>query len=234
MSVLVVAPTYNEVENIGSFISKLMFLDSELHVLVIDDGSPDGTADEVRRQQQQYPGRVFLQCRPGKLGLVSAYVQGFTWAIEQGVYRTVVQMDTDGQHDIAFLPAMLAASSPNTLIIGSRYVKGGQVVGFSLSRRLLSRSANLYANVIGRSGVNDSTGAYRVWDIDLLSSIDWSSIKAVGYGGLVEILVLVRRSGGNIIEMPITFGQRVAGESKMDRRMIFEGMRAIWTTARTA
>jgi dolichol-phosphate mannosyltransferase len=210
--VLVVVPTYNERENVERAISGIRRLG--YHVLVVDDSSPDGTADIVHRMAQDDPG-LQLKQRSGKLGLGSAYVDGFRHGLEQG-YELFVEMDADGSHRPEHLPAIVAeARRTGGLTIGSRYVAGGTIVGWNWHRRLLSWGANVYCRAMLGLRVRDCTAGYRCYPRALLSAIELDRVFSQGYSFQVEMLYRSVKLGFPVTEVPIRFEDRIAGQSKV-------------------
>lgn len=203
---LVVIPTYNEAESIGEILSALKPLDCD--VLVIDDGSPDGTAQVVRDLG------VEVVERSGKLGLGNAYRTGFSIAIDRG-YTYVIQMDADGSHQIADLERMMDWIGSADLIIGSRYVADGGVANWSKFRRFISKSANTYANTLLSLGVKDTTSGFRIYTSALLKKMEISTIRSEGYCFQIEMTRRAISRGGSVAEVPITFIERAHGVSKM-------------------
>jgi dolichol-phosphate mannosyltransferase len=230
---LVVIPTYDEASNIGPMITAVLAAVPEAQVLVVDDASPDGTATVVERLAGELDaGRVELLRRPAKAGLGTAYRDGFAWGMQRG-HDVLVQMDADFQHDPAELTDLLAALNTGAdAVIGSRYVPGGSVpAAWPWHRKLLSRGANLYARTVLRLPVRDVTAGFRVHRRGVLERVDLASIRADGYGfqiGLTHRSVL---AGATITEVPIQFGERTSGTSKMSLRIMVE---AFWLVATTA
>ena len=223
MRLLVVLPTYNEVLNVETMLRTLRSVVPAADVLVVDDASPDETGDAAERVAEEL-GRVSVLRRPGKSGLGSAYRAGFSWGIEHG-YDTFVEIDCDFSHDPAALPSLLAAAERYEVVIGSRYVPGGHIPQWKLSRRLLSRGGNQYASMMLGLGVADSTAGYRVYSRSALEKIDYQSVRADGYGFQIEMTYRARRGGATITEVPISFGDRLCGESKMSSNIVYE---ALW------
>jgi dolichol-phosphate mannosyltransferase len=220
---LVVLPTYNEAENIVEVLDLVRAAAPEADVLVVDDGSPDGTADLAETWGHDHGGVSVLR-REGKQGLGSAYRAGFTQGLERG-YGVLVEMDSDLQHDPAMLPALIHAVNDGAdLAIGSRYVPGGAVPGWKMSRRLISQVGNLYAALVLGMHVRDATAGFRAYGADALGRIDLTRIGADGYGFQIEMAYTVDRQGGRIVEVPITFGNRVRGTSKMSTRIVAEAL----------
>jgi dolichol-phosphate mannosyltransferase len=218
---LVVLPTYNEKENLAAIVGDVRsYLDAD--VLVVDDGSPDGTGD-IADRLARHDLRMRVLHRQGKQGLGTAYLAGFRFAIEHG-YERVCEMDADFSHPPWDLPRLLHASLAADLVIGSRYVRGGSTSGWSLRRRLLSRAANLYARTVLGLPVRDLTAGFRCFDVDLLARLDLAQVAAHGYAFQIEMALRVARAGGRIVELPIHFVDRRAGNSKMDARIAREAL----------
>jgi dolichol-phosphate mannosyltransferase len=224
MRPLVVLPTYNEAENIIEVLQRVRAATPESDVLVVDDGSPDGTGDIAEKWGAEHGGLHVLR-REAKSGLGSAYRTGFARGLGEG-YDILIEMDSDLQHDPAMLPALIHAVEDGAhLAIGSRYVPGGEVPDWKLSRRMISQIGNIYAGVALGMHVRDATAGFRAYAADALRKIDLPEIKADGYGFQIEMAYSVKRNGGRIVEVPITFGERQRGESKMSLRIVAE---ALW------
>lgn len=222
----VVIPTYNEAENIGELIPKILAF-PRFRVLVVDDHSPDGTAAVVAALAEQ-DARVQLLSRPGKLGLGTAYVAGFRRALADGA-AYVCEMDADFSHDPAYLPALLdAATRRFDLVLGSRYVPGGATTDWGLIRQLISRGGNLYARVILGLPVQDATGGFRCYRRRALTAINLDAIQSNGYAFQIEMVYRVLRAGMQIGELPIIFPDRRVGKSKMSRRIVLEALLRCW------
>ena len=216
-------PTYNEALNIAEVLTKVRAAVPDAEVLVVDDGSPDGTA-ELAEQLGAQLQQIEVLRRPEKAGLGSAYRAGFRIGLERGL-DAMVEMDSDLSHDPAALPSLLAAIDDGAdLVIGSRYVPGGSIPKWRLHRRLLSRWGNRYAAALLRLGVSDSTGGYRVYRATMLKAIDLDAVRADGYGFQIEMTYAVARAGGKIVEVPISFSDRLRGTSKMSGRIVVEAM----------
>lgn len=232
---VVVIPTYNEAGNIGGLVSALMAVAPDLNVLVVDDASPDGTAEVVRAVATEYPGRVELLSRAGKSGLGTAYRAGFAVALERG-HTIIVQMDADLSHDPAYLPALVSAVEVGAdAVLGSRYVPGGRIDNWPRLRRFLSRWGNRYAAGMLGLAVNDATSGYRAYSAELLRRIDFSSVRAEGYGFQIEMTHRAVRADARIVEVPIRFVDRVVGESKLSHHIINEAfglVNRLWITER--
>ena len=225
MKRLIVIPTYNEAENAPILIGRLLKHIPKSDVLVIDDGSPDGTASVIEIMQQKFEN-VYILRRNKKSGLGSAYRTGFAWGLERG-YSELVEIDADMSHRVRDLAKMIEVKQQNpaiSLVIGSRWTKGGATTNWPKSRELLSRAANLYVRLMLGMGVKDATAGFRIYSADILRKIDLDSIKSEGYSFQIEMTRAVRRLGGSIIEVPITFREREQGVSKMSKKIVREAM----------
>jgi dolichol-phosphate mannosyltransferase len=223
MNVLVVLPTYNESENIDRVLRRIRDSLPEATVLVVDDGSPDGTA-EIAETLGKEIGGVELLRRHRKSGLGSAYRAGFRWGLDNG-FDACVEMDADLSHEPEALPALLGSLSEATeVVVGSRYVPEGVIPNWAWHRRLLSRGGNLYASALLGLGVADSTSGFRVYAASILRRIDLDQIKADGYGFQIEMTYQAKRAGATVVEVPIRFIDRVDGESKMSTFIVVEAL----------
>ena len=220
---LVVLPTYDEADNIAEVLRRLRAAVPGANVLVVDDSSPDGTA-EVAKAAGHELGNVDVTVRPGKAGLGSAYRYGFREGLASG-YDVLVEMDSDLSHDPAALPDLLRAVGDGAdLVIGSRYVPGGSIPHWPLFRRTLSRWGNRYASVVLRLAVRDSTSGFRAYRADILRRIDLDRVRADGYGFQIEMAYRVALLGGRIAERPIEFRDRERGTSKMSTKIVIEAL----------
>ena len=227
METLVIVPTYNERENIEPLLDRLLALPCGLEVLVVDDHSPDGTAALVEARQAKEP-RLHLLRRPGKLGLGSAYRDGFRYALERGA-EYVFEMDADFSHDPDAIAAFLEEARDCDLVLGSRYLHGKvTVVNWPLSRLILSYSANLYARWITGLPVNDCTGGFKCFRRRALESVRLDRVRSDGYAFQIEMTYKCWKRGMRIREIPIVFVDRRAGVSKMNRRIIWEALWVVW------
>jgi len=217
---LVIIPTYNEVKNIRFIIERIFSLEDNLSVLIVDDNSPDETAGIVRRLQSKY-GSLYLMTREQKMGLGSAYIEGFKYAIEKN-YDVIVQMDGDSSHSPEYLSGMIGLLRKYDLVIGSRYAKGGGVSNWSLLRLFLSRSANIFSKIFLRIPVEDLTSGFKCMKKEVLEKIDFSTIKSQGYAFQVEMVFRAYLKGLKIAEYPIVFKGRQKDKSKMSFGIIFE------------
>ena len=225
---LVVIPTYNEVENVPSLVPQVLAQDPRLEVLVVDDGSPDGTGRLAEALAAKQP-RVHVLHREGKLGLGTAYLTGFRWALERG-YDYVFEMDADHSHDPGHLKDFLKAVEQADLVLGSRYLEGKvTVVNWSMGRLLLSYCANIYARWITGLHIWDLTGGFKCFRRHVLEAIDLSRVRSNGYAFQIEMSVRAWRKGFKLRETPIVFVDRTEGQSKMNRAIVRE---AVWMVPR--
>ena len=223
---LVVIPTYNEIDNIVPILDRLRDANPTVDVLVVDDGSPDGTAARVRWVMNRMAGLHLLE-RTTKDGLGAAYRAGFAWGLDQD-YEILVEMDADGSHRPEDLPKLLDAVADGAdLAIGSRYVAGGEIPNWKLSRRALSRGGNEYASRMLHLGVHDATAGFRAYRNTLLRRIDFAGLRATGYGFQIEGAWKSVRSGATVVEVPIRFEDRAYGESKMSKAIVVEALRLV-------
>ena len=224
---LVVVPTYNEKENIPRLISLLLGKDPRLEVLVVDDGSPDGTGALVDEIAAREP-RVHILHREKKMGLGTAYRAGFKWALERD-YTYVFEMDADFSHDPDHLPQFLAAIANADLVLGSRYMGGRvTVVNWPMTRLLLSYCANIYARVVTGLKLDDSTGGFKCFRREVLAAIDLDDVRSNGYAFQIEMSFRAWKKGFRIVEIPIVFVDRTLGESKMSGHIVREAVLMVW------
>ena len=225
MEKLVIIPTFNERENIGPILQAIYDLQQDFHVLVIDDGSPDGTADVVRQLQPQFGNTVFLEERRGKLGLGTAYIHGFKWGTKRG-YQYLFEMDADFSHNPADLPRLYEAcrSGKADVAIGSRYVKGGGVRNWTKNRIALSKGGSLYTRLILWMPVGDQTAGFMCYRREVLETINLDEIHFVGYAFQIEMKFAAWKLGFKLKEVPILFEDRKWGESKMSKGIVKEGI----------
>lgn len=222
--VLVIIPTYNEVDNLERIVSRVHEHNPQVHVLVADDNSPDGTGDLADKLAAK-DARVKVMHRPGKQGLGAAYIAGFHWGLDHG-YELLIEMDADGSHRPEDLPSMLHALDRHAadLVIGSRYVKGGKIVNWPVSRQLLSRGGNTYIHIVMGMPVRDVTAGYRIFRRSTLERIGLESVKSGGYIFQTDLTRRVNNLGMKIVEVPITFVEREIGQSKMNRSIMVESL----------
>ncbi len=224
MEKLVIIPTYNERENIEKIIDAVFDLQQHYHILIIDDGSPDGTAAIVKSLSGQYNGQLFLEERKGKLGLGTAYIHGFRWAIARG-YQYIFEMDADFSHNPSDLEALYAACKAGAgVAVGSRYVRGGAVENWPANRIALSRGASLYTRIITWMPVKDPTAGFVCYRRHVLESMNLDAISFVGYAFQIEMKFAAWKLGFAIAEVPITFIDRKFGASKMNKGIVKEGI----------
>ena len=222
MKTIAISPTYNEKKNIQELVQRVLNSYDSIAILIVDDNSPDGTADLVRLLMQDN-SKIHILERSGKLGLGTAYCDGFKWALENG-YERIIQIDADMSHNPDDIGKLLAESRHSDVVIGSRYINGVNVVNWPLSRLILSYSANLYARIITGLPVTDATGGFKCFRRTVLESIDLSSINSEGYSFQIEMNFISWAKGYKIKEIPIIFSDRTVGESKMSRKIIFEAI----------
>ncbi|MGM9791363.1 MAG: polyprenol monophosphomannose synthase [Candidatus Cryptobacteroides sp.] len=223
---LVIIPTYNEIENIEAICRAVFAWEEGYHILVIDDSSPDGTAVQVQKLQNEFPDRLFLICRSGKLGLGTAYLTGFKWALEKG-YDYMTEMDADFSHDPKDLPRLSECCEKEgaDVAIGSRYADGVSVVNWPIGRIIMSYYASVYTRTILHTGIMDSTAGFVCWSAKVLRSIDLDAVKMKGYGFQIEMKYTAKKKGFRIKEVPVIFVNRKAGTSKMSGSIFGE---AFW------
>jgi dolichol-phosphate mannosyltransferase len=225
MKRLVIIPTFNESENIKVLVPRIFKYVADTAVLVVDDGSPDRTAEVVKGLQNNFP-ELYLEQRGKKSGLGSAYRFGFRWGLERD-FEELIEMDADMSHRVRDLMKMIERKElePSVgLVIGSRWVKGGSTVNWPKRREVLSRAANLYVRFMLGMGVNDSTAGFRIYSSDLLRKIPLETIKSEGYSFQIEMTRAAKRAGARIVEVPITFRERESGVSKMSGAIVREAM----------
>ena len=221
---LVITPTYNEKENIEKIIRKVFSLEKEFDMLIVEDNSPDGTADIVKRLMEEFPNRLFIKERKGKLGLGTAYLDGFRWGLEHG-YDYMIEMDADFSHNPDDLPRLYEACSTGLgdVVVGSRYVDGKiSVVNWPMGRLMMSYFASVYVRLITRMKVMDSTAGFVCYSRKVLEKMKFDKVKCVGYAFQIEMKYTVTRLGFHIYEVPIIFTDRVLGTSKMSMKIFKE------------
>ena len=226
MKTLIISPTYNERKNIEQLVDMVIGEYPELHLLIVDDNSPDGTGEKVKKLQTKYKN-LFLETRAKKSGLGTAYIFGFKWALEKK-YDNIIQMDADLSHNPKDLPRMVDNLQKYDLIIGSRYINGISVVNWPLRRLMLSYGANAYSRVITGMPIMDGTGGFKAWKSSVLSSIDLDSVKSQGYSFQIEMNFRAWVKKFNIKEIPIIFSDRTIGQSKMSKTIVYEAIFMVW------
>jgi dolichol-phosphate mannosyltransferase len=225
---LVIIPTYNEKENIERMIRAVVALSSHFHILIVDDGSPDGTAAIVKKLMDEYPDRVFIEERSGKMGLGTAYIHGFRWGLSRG-YDYLFEMDADFSHNPADLERLLSAcTSGAQLAIGSRYVKGGKVTNWDRKRLMLSFFASWYVRLILWIGIRDTTAGFKCYHRSVLEKINLDAVTFKGYAFQICMKYAAVQHGFKVTEVPITFVDRQFGTSKMSTGIFKEAFFGVW------
>jgi dolichol-phosphate mannosyltransferase len=227
MKNIIVIPTYNEKQNIEVLIPLIFETLYDVDVVVADDSSPDGTGKAVQDLKFKYP-RLRLLTRSKKEGLGKAYINAYNEVLKDKDLKSVIMMDADLSHDPKYLQEMFKQSQKYSVVVGSRYVRGGRTVGWEIWRRVLSYCANIYCRIITGLPVHDCTGGFNVISADLLRKIDFSKMDMSGYAFIMELKYHLYKAGGNFFEVPITFVNRVGGESKISGHIISEGILAPW------
>jgi dolichol-phosphate mannosyltransferase len=226
MKSIVIIPTYNEKENIAEIIPAIFRQEKSVSILVVDDNSPDGTADIVRKLQETYP-QLHLLSRAGKEGLGRAYIAGFEWALERN-FDFIVEMDADFSHRPQDLSNLLKAAEQNDFVIGSRYVSGGATVNWTILRKLISRGGSTYSRMILGFPIKDWTGGFNGWKAQVLKSINLPSVRSNGYSFQIELKYKACKNGFKFKEVPIVFADRVVGQSKMNSKIVIEAFYRVW------
>ena len=223
---LIIIPTYNESENVPRLVDEILKNQKEVHILFVDDSSPDGTADIIK-EIQSHNSQIHLLSRPGKSGLGSAYLAGFKYALGKG-FDYIFEMDADFSHNPKEIPHFLKAISDNDLVLGSRYIKGVNVINWPLSRLLLSYFANMYSRMVTGLPIMDATGGFKCFRREVLENIDFKKVKSNGYAFQIELTYKVWKKGFRIKEIPIIFIDRVAGVSKLSKAIMWEAVFMVW------
>jgi dolichol-phosphate mannosyltransferase len=231
MHTLVIIPTYNERENLPALVEKVLAAAPDLHILVVDDNSPDGTG-EIADNLARADGRVHVLHREGKLGLGTAYVAGFTYALAHD-YERVVEMDADFSHRPEDLPALLAAMDDADLAIGSRNIPGGRAEQWSPIRHVISKGGSLYARALLGLPVRDCTSGFKCFRREVLATLNLEGVRSNGYGFQVEMNYLTHRAGFRLKEVPIIFPDRTVGKSKMSMHIVLEAALRVWKLRHT-
>jgi len=226
---LVIIPTYNEKENIDKMIRKVMTLDPKFDLLIVDDGSPDGTGDIVNALQSEFPSRLYIEKRSGKLGLGTAYIHGFKWGLSKN-YDYLCEMDADFSHNPDDLNRLVAAckNKPADLAIGSRYIKGGKVANWDKKRLILSFLASFYVRMILWIAIKDTTAGFKCYHRTVLESINFESVNFKGYAFQIGMKYAAIKNGFKVTEVPITFIDREFGHSKMSSGIFKEAIFGVW------
>ncbi|NDC41132.1 MAG: polyprenol monophosphomannose synthase [Chitinophagia bacterium] len=232
MRKLVIIPTYNEKENIEKIIRKVFSLQGNFHILIVDDGSPDGTAAIVTRLQTEFPEQLHLKERKGKLGLGTAYIAGFKWALQHN-YDFIFEMDADFSHNPEDLPRLYeACANGYDMAIGSRYTKGGKVVNWPFDRIFISKGGAMYTKLITWMPVNDPTAGFICYSRKALEAIPLDDVHFIGYAFQIEMKYRAWKKGCRIKEVPITFIDRTEGVSKMSSGIVKEAIYGVWKMRR--
>lgn len=232
MKNLVIIPTYNEIENIEKMVRKVFSLETTFHLLIVDDGSPDGTATKVKVLQQEFSEQLHLEEREGKLGLGTAYLHGFLWGLARG-YDYLFEMDCDFSHNPDDLERLLQACKDGAdLSIGSRYVKGGKVQNWPLGRLMLSYFASWYVRMILWIGIKDTTAGFKCYHRSVLEAINFDAVEFKGYAFQICMKYAAKKHGFKVVEVPITFIDREYGESKMSTGIFKEAIFGVWKMRR--
>lgn len=224
--ILVIIPTYNEIENLGNIVPRVVEQGPDIDVLVVDDSSPDGTGELADRLASDDP-RIHVLHRENKEGLGRAYLAGFKWALERD-YQYIFEMDADFSHDPKFIPGFLRAVEDADLVIGSRYKDGVNVINWPMSRLLLSKGANLYSHWITGLALTDSTGGFKCFRRRVLEAIDLDAVHSNGYAFQIEVSFRAWKKGFRLVEIPIVFVDRVEGHSKLSKKIIREAVWMVW------
>ncbi len=224
---LIVIPTYNEAQNIEPLLELVWTVCPEIHVLVVDDNSQDGTPEIVKKLQIKQPAALHLKQRAGKLGLGTAYLEGFAWALQEG-YKSVIEMDADFSHDPHTLPLILAKLEQFSAVVGSRYIEGGDTKNWNPLRKLISRFGSFYARSILNVPLRDLTGGFNGWRREALQAIELETIRSEGYSFQIELKYRCYKAGMSIVEVPILFCERREGHSKMSWRIMAEALYRVW------
>lgn len=227
---LLIIPTYDEKENIEKLIREIFSYNLGLHILVVDDNSPDGTGEVTRNLCKEFPDTLFIIEREGKLGLGTAYVAGFKFALA-GDYQFIMQMDADFSHNPKRIPDFFEAAKEADLVIGSRYCNGVNVINWPLSRLILSYGANVYTRLVTRLPLFDSTGGFKLIKREILEAIPLDEIQSNGYSFQIEMNFRAWKRNYKIVEIPIVFNDRTLGQSKMSKKIIYEAVWMVWKLA---
>ena len=226
MKSIIISPTYNESKNISTLVRTVFDRNPDIHLLIVDDSSPDGTGQIVRDLQKHHPN-LHLETRKVKDGLGKAYLFGFQWALKRK-YDTIIQMDADMSHHPKEVPLMIELLKNNDLVIGSRYINGISVVNWPLRRLMLSYGANTYSRMITGMPIMDGTGGFKAWRSKVLDDIDLDSVRSQGYSFQIEMNFRAWIKGYNLKELPIIFSDRTIGQSKMSKKIVYEAIFMVW------
>jgi len=224
---IVIIPTYNEAENIGPLTSEIWQHAPGMHVCFVDDNSQDGTQQKIEEARKSAQGHVHVISRAGKLGLGTAYIAGFRWALAQG-YDAIIEMDADLSHSPSDLPRIVKLLGQYDVVVGSRYIEGGGTANWGLSRKIISRLGSLYGRIALGLRIRDLTGGFNGWRAKVLQVIDVEQVRSEGYSFQIELKYRAVTAGFNVAEMPIIFTERRAGQSKMSGGIVLEAMYRVW------
>ncbi len=224
---LVIIPTYNERDNVAPLIKKVFAATPQINVLFVDDNSQDGTRDIIDQEIASHPNKIFMLKRPGKLGLGTAYIDGFKWALERG-YDALIEMDADHSHDPKELAVFIDKLSSWDVVVGSRYIPGGGTVNWSPIRKLISTFGSFYGRTILGISIRDLTGGFNAWRRETIIAINPDLVRSEGYSFQIELKYRALKAGKSILESPITFEERRAGQSKMSLKIVLEAMTRVW------
>ena len=227
---LLIIPTYDEKENIEKLIREVFSYDMDIDILCVDDNSPDGTGDIIKKLQTEFSTKLYIIERAGKMGLGTAYEAGFKFALERD-YKFIQQMDADFSHNPKELFNFFEAIKNTDIVIGSRYINGVNVINWPLSRLILSYGANLYSRIITRLPLYDSTGGFKLFKREVLESIPLDRIRSNGYSFQIEMNFRAWKRKFKLVEIPIVFNDRTLGQSKMSKKIIFEAVWMVWKLA---
>jgi dolichol-phosphate mannosyltransferase len=229
MRSLVIIPTYNEIENIQALVEAVLASTSpDLHILIVDDNSPDGTGQLADLLSSKTPERVHVLHRAKKMGLGTAYVNGFKWGLSRPEYEVLIEMDADFSHHPKYLSQMLKTLETHDVSMGSRYVEGGGTVNWGIGRKILSRGGSLYARIILGAPIRDFTGGFNGWRRPVLEVVSLDTLLSDGYSFQIELKYRAFLKGFRMKEFPIIFEDRKVGKSKMSKKIVFEALKRVW------
>lgn len=223
---LIIIPTYNEIENVEPLVKKIYDYQKEIHILFVDDNSPDGTADLIHKMRRKN-GQIHILSRAAKMGLGSAYLTGFKYALDKG-YDFVFEMDADFSHNPKEIPNFLKEIENNDLVLGSRYINGVNVINWPMGRLLMSYYANMYSRIATGLPVRDATGGFKCFRRQVLEQINFEKVKSNGYAFQIELTFKAWKKGFKIKEIPIVFVDRFAGDSKLSKEIMWEAVFMVW------
>ena len=225
---LVIVPTYNEADNVVTLTSRVFDSTPNIHLLFVDDNSKDGTRDRIDELMAKFPGQVYILKRSGKLGLGTAYIAGFKWALERG-YDAIIEMDADHSHDPKELVVFIEKLGSYDAVVGSRYCEGGGTENWSFVRKCISIFGSFYSRAILGLSIRDLTGGFNAWRRDTIIAINPDHVRSEGYSFQIELKYRAHLAGKTIFESPILFSERRAGQSKMSAKIVFEAMARVWS-----